>query len=189
MTCEACNGVLFPRACLWVVGHAFSVIACVALLAAAGIVLELVLRRLRQGGRYSRREKRGQDGFKVIAFSRVSVLGNDVACVRADLIADVKLRYLVVPRSIAKDFEIEEIWVGKNSQWKSKGDISAEIFSGEYSTLASDDVDLKLDHPIALDLEPCGPMRPVVIKVRNVCANARVFCVTGFGELLQTRMN
>jgi hypothetical protein len=86
-------------------------------------------------------------------------------------------RHLVVPRSVAADFDVEGVYVGTQSQFYGGGTVPAELFAGDLEAFdvgeGSPDTFLdkvKLDVPLPLKFDVCrsGVGIRVVFFNRNV---------------------
>lgn len=112
---------------------------------------------------------RGQESAKIVVRS---------CCVAQPL-------YLVVPRSIAPDFQVEDVFVGKNAQFKWEGGVPAEVFAGDVDVLDVESRPLRtveLDHPVPLKLDVMTPDRDLAIWVRNLNPVGRYFAAAVFAR-------
>lgn len=131
------------------------------------------------------------DGYVLIPFTKVCVMGCEEGVVTAVPPVGVKLCYLVVPRESAADLELVSLRVGANEQFASEGAVSADVFSGNLHLWGfpgeGDRVkSVALDFPVPLDIEdPVG--RTVEIRVRNQSPRAHNFTAVMFGKRISDR--
>lgn len=173
-----------------VVDHWMAALVVVILLwlVAAEVFLRVRARsRLRRDGK-TRPGKRGAldvQGYVILPFRKVSVMGCEMEVLRLTPPPGVRLFYLVIPKRIAVDFEIVSLMIGQNSQLLVPEAVPGEVFSGDLEMWGEPPVRkvgrVILDHPVKLDLEdPDG--RDVELRVRNLNPNARAFTAVMFGK-------
>jgi hypothetical protein len=88
--------------------------------------------------------------------------------------------YLVIPSSIAPHFVIQDIKIGKNSEFISPDGIHASAFSGDVVILKDKVVKAVSDLPLAMKMDDCHLESAICLTVVNIDACARNF----FGALV-----
>ena len=83
--------------------------------------------------------------------------------------------YLVIPAIIAPDFMIEDIKIGKNSEFVSGAAISATVFSGDVVVLKDKVVKAVSDLPLAMKMDDWHPENTLCLTVFNLNTHARNF--------------
>jgi hypothetical protein len=124
----------------------------------------------------------------LLAIPRTVVSGGDDARIHVQCNTPIKPRYLVVPRSISRSFEIVDIKVGGNSHLHSRGEIPAEVFAGDVEALGASETEedflkkTKLDQPVPLAIDDCPANIFITIEVRNISPCAENFSAVLFGS-------
>jgi hypothetical protein len=123
----------------------------------------------------------------IVPFRRESVPGNTDVLMSTICHAAVRPRYLVIPRSVAPDFEIHDIKVGMNSQFLAEGIVPASIFAGDADAVGADADEqdflrrAQLEVPLPLDLSSAWAGTLITLRMRNISPSARYFYATIFG--------
>jgi hypothetical protein len=124
----------------------------------------------------------------IVQFPQTTVCSNSIMIVRATSTIKIRPRYLVVPRSIARDFGVRDIKVGKNSQLcGTRGFVPAEVFAGDADLLDARETEptflakTTMDHPIPLLMDACDPSLDIAIEVINLSYTSRHFMGAIFG--------
>lgn len=124
----------------------------------------------------------------VVPVPAVSVPGYREASIVFRVTRRVALRYLVVARSCAEEFEIVDIKMGKNCQFLSGAGVSVEIFAGESKVLETHDsssiVALDQACPMQVAFATVGPEDDIVVRVRNVAGYEAFFMATFLARLM-----
>lgn len=96
------------------------------------------------------------------------VLGSDRAIISVSPLEDFHPVYIIVPRSLAQDFMISRVSIGRKGQIIGENEFSAEVLSGEVVVL-NDAVIAKasLDLPVAMKLDSCRHDDVFTIVVHN----------------------
>lgn len=100
------------------------------------------------------------------------VPGTSVCIVVAQTQVAFRPTYIVVPSSIAKNFMIVDVKVGKTSQFISHDPIPAEVFSGDVVVLKDAVVGAISDLPLGMMMDDCPVMGRVYLTVQNMCPYA-----------------
>lgn len=83
--------------------------------------------------------------------------------------------YIVIPAIIAPDFMIEDIKIGKNSEFVSTAGIHASVFSGDVVVLKDKVVSAVSDLPLAMKMDNWHIENTLCLTVVNLNARARNF--------------
>lgn len=101
-------------------------------------------------------------------------------------------RYLVVPKSIAPDFEIVGVRIGGRSQIYGDGTVPAACFAGDLEAYDGRRgfpgtflERVRLDVPVPLRFDVCRPSDDIVVEVLNLCMMARFFHCVFYGTLVE----
>lgn len=107
-------------------------------------------------------------------------------------------RYLVIPRSVAVDFEVVNIMIGRNCQLLREGEVPATVFAGDLDIHRLDIENstpegipfsqVKMDYPLPISFDVCRAGEPICLTVRNTSMYARDFIAVFYGDLMEERL-
>lgn len=131
------------------------------------------------------------DELIMVPFPRTIIWGAETVAVITQPDVAMRPRYLVVPKSIAPDFMINDLKIGRHSQLYAEGEVPAEVFSGNVVALDARETEpsflrkAELDHPIPLRIDTCDRETPISLLVLNINARGRYFMAVLFGKKVE----
>jgi hypothetical protein len=128
----------------------------------------------------------------LVAFPKVVVMGGERGLAKGRCSVVFRPRYLVVPRSIAPDFEIVGVRIGGNLQIYGEGTVPAACFSGDLEAYdgrrGSPGTFLEkvhLDVPLPLIFDVCRPSDEIVVEVLSLNMQTRYFHCVFYGSIVE----
>jgi hypothetical protein len=127
---------------------------------------------------------RRDEGNIFVGTTRVVLLTGETGVVTATPEVVLVPRYLIVPRSIASDFEILGVKTGDHPWLGYEGAIPAAVFSGDVEATALGGVP-EPDLPLPVRACACKPGQAISITVCNVCPRPQSFNGVVVGRLVE----
>lgn len=99
--------------------------------------------------------------------------------------------HLVVPRDVARNFDVVRILSGGRPQGVvGSGGVPASLFAGDAQSVglvagSERCFKIDLDYSLQLKMWPIGPGKDVGVEVENLCAYACQFAGAFYGELIE----